>query len=199
MERNATDVMIQSTLMNLGTQGTYNSLVDERKGDFAKENTGLIEFEKTFVESVVENKSTTSMLYQQVDDNMVVTGYECDFATMKSQIVDTLKRNQNVIIGITYFEKDKDTPDPSRSPNAIAGGHEITVIGVKTDQKGETWFVCQDSDDDVNEPFEYPESWLLPRLHHAGLPEDIAERTMPDLKENWQITLENYRSVKKAQ
>ncbi len=197
LERNATDVLIQSTFMNLGSQQTYNSLIDERKGDFATEPTGLIEFEKTFVESIVENKSTTSMLYQQVDDNMIVTGYECDFATTKSQLLDTLKRNQNIIIGITYFEKDKEQPDPSRSPEAIAGGHEITIVGAKTDKNGETVFICQDSDDEVNLPIEYPESWLLPRLHHAGLPEDIAERTMQNQKENWQISLENYKQMKK--
>ena len=190
MERNATDVLIQSTLMNLGSQQTYNSLIDERKGDIATENTGLIEFEKTFIESVAENKSTTSMLYQQVDDNLVVTGYECDFATTKQQILDTLKRDQNVIIGITFFEKDKEQPDPNRPADAIAGGHEITIVGARTDKNGETIFICQDSDDEVNMPIEYPESWLLPRLHHAGLPEDIAERTMPDTKENWQITMD---------
>lgn len=198
MERNATDVLIQSTLMNLGSQQTYNSLIDERRGDIATENTGLIEFEKTFIESIAENKSTTSMLYQQVDDNMVVTGYECDFATTKQQILDTLKRDENVIIGITYFEKDKEQPDSTRPLDAIAGGHEITIIGARTDKKGETIFICQDSDDEVNMPIEYPESWLLPRLHHAGLPEDIAERTMPEMKENWQITMENYKEIKKA-
>lgn len=196
MERNATDVLIQSTLMNLGSQQTYNSLIDERKGDIATENTGLIEFEKTFIESVAENKSTTSMLYQQVDDNLVVTGYECDFATTKQQILDTLKRDQNVIIGITFFEKDKEQPDPNRPADAIAGGHEITIVGARTDKNGETIFICQDSDDEVNMPIEYPESWLLPRLHHAGLPEDIAERTMPETKENWQITMDNYKELK---
>lgn len=196
MERNTTDVLIQSTLMNLGSQQTYNSLIDERKGDIATENTGLIEFEKTFIESVAENKSTTSMLYQQVDDNLVVTGYECDFATTKQQILDTLKRDQNVIIGITFFEKDKEQPDPNRPADAIAGGHEITIVGARTDKNGETIFICQDSDDEVNMPIEYPESWLLPRLHHAGLPEDIADRTMPDTKENWQITMETYKELK---
>lgn len=198
LERNATDVLIQSMLMNLGSQNTYNSLIDERKGEFASENSGLIEFEKTFVESVIENKSTTSMLYQQVDDNAVVTGYECDFSTTKSQLLDTLKRGQNIIIGITYFEKDKETTDPSRSPEAIAGGHEITIVGAKTNEKGETIFICQDSDDEVNAPIEYPESWLLPRLHHAGLPEDIAERTLKNTKENWQISLENYKQTRNA-
>ncbi len=199
MERNAMDVLVQSTLMNLGSQGTYNSLIDERGGEIAVENSGLIEFEKTFVESVVENKSTTSMLYQQVDNNMVITGYECDFSVMRQQLLDTLKRDQNVIIGITQLERDKEHPDPSRSLDAIAGGHEITVVGAKVSKSGETIFICQDSDDEVNMPIEYPESWLLPRLHHAGLPEDIAERTMPaDMKENWEITMDCYKDMKGA-
>lgn len=196
LERNATDVLIQSTLMNVGSQQTYNALVDERKGEFAVENTGLIEFEKTFIETIAENKSTTSMLYQQVDENSVITGYECDFATTKAQLIDTLKRDQNIIIGITYLETDKEQPDPNRPSNAIAGGHEITIIGAKTAKNGETIFICQDSDDEINAPIELPESWLLPRLHHAGLPEDIAERTIKETKENWQIALENYRQNK---
>ena len=196
LERNATDVLIQSTFMNTGSQKTYNSIIDERKGNFSQNTSGLIEFEKTFIESVVENKSTTSMLYQQVDEDMVVTGYEADFKTIKKQILDTLKRDQNVIIGITYFEKDKENPDTTRSMDAIAGGHEITIVGAKTAKNGETVFVCQDSDDEVNAPVELPESWLLPRLHHAGLPEDIAERTIRDKRENWQISLENYKKMK---
>lgn len=179
LERNAMDVIIQSTFMNVASQQTYNSVVDERQGEFSQENTGLVEFEKTFLESVVQDKSTTSMVYQKINDNMEVTGYECDFQTTEQQIIDTLKRNQNVIIGITYFEKDKDEPDKSIPENTIAGGHEITIVGYKKAKNGETVFICQDSDDDVNMPVMYPASWLLPRLHHAGLPDDIAERTMP--------------------
>ena len=179
LERNAMDVIIQSTFMNVASQQTYNSIVDERQGEFSQENTGLVEFEKTFLESIVQDKNTNSMVYQKINDNMEVIGYECDFNTAEQQIIDTLKRNQNVIIGITYFEKDKDTPDKSIPENTIAGGHEITIVGYKKAKNGETIFICQDSDDDVNLPVMYPAKWLLPRLHHAGLPDDIAERTMP--------------------
>lgn len=199
MERNATDVLIQSTFMNVGSQQGYNSLIDEReKGEFAISNTGLIEFEKTYLESIVENKSTTSMLYQQVNEDNVVTGYEADFKTMKKQILDTLKRDKNVIIGITFFEQDKDKPDKTRPENSIAGGHEITIVGARKDKNGETIFICQDSDDEVNMPIECPESWLLPRLHHAGLPDDIADRTIKDKRETWEISLENYKNSKSA-
>ena len=186
LERNAMDVVLQSTFMNVASQQTYNSIVDERQGEFSNEKTGLVELEKTFLESIVQDKSTTSMVYQQINDNMEVTGYECDFKTTEQQIIDTLKRNQNVIIGLTYFEKDKDDPDKSIPENTIAGGHEITIVGYRKAKNGETIFICQDSDDDVNRPVMYPASWLLPRLHHAGLPEDIAERTLP-LEQNEQM------------
>lgn len=179
LERNAMDVIMQSTFMNVATQQTYNSVIDERKGEFSSDSTGLIEFEKTFIESVVQDKSTVSMVYQKIE-NMQLKGYECDFKTAERQIIDTLKRNQNVIIGITYFESDKDVPDKSVAPNTIAGGHEITIVGYRVARNGETVFVCQDSDDNVNMPVMYPASWLLPRLHHAGLPDDIAARTMPE-------------------
>lgn len=178
LERNAMDVIVQSTFMNVATQQTYNSVVDERGGEFSSDSTGLIEFEKTFIESVVQDKSTTSMIYQKIE-NMQLKGYECDFKTAEQQIIDTLKRNQNVIIGITYFENDSPNPDKSVPPNTIVGGHEITVVGYRVAKNGETVFICQDSDDNVNMPVMYPASWLLPRLHHAGLPDDIAERTMP--------------------
>ncbi len=199
MERNCVDVLIQSTLMQTGSQQTYNSLIDERKpGDFLNQITGLGETEKTFIETIAENKSTTSMVYQDVDENLTVTGYNCDFKTEKEQIIDTLKRGQNVIIGITFFESDKDMPDLSKSQNSIAGGHEITIVDQKTDRNGKTIFVCQDSDDEVNAPVEYPEDWLLPRIHHAGLPEDIAARTINEDKELWQYSLANYKEAKNA-
>lgn len=199
MERNSVDVLIQSTLMQVGSQQTYNSLIDERKpGDFLNQTTGLGETEKTFIETIAENKSTTSMVYQDVDENLIVKGYNCDFKTEKAQISDALKRGQNVIIGITFFESDKEVPDLSKSQKSIAGGHEITIVGEKIDKNGKSIFICQDSDDEVNAPVEYPEDWLLPRIHHAGLPEDIAARTIKENKELWQYALENFKDARNA-
>ena len=49
MNRSSIDVLMQSAFMQLGSQGTYNSLTDKRLGFLtSSDNTGLIEFEKTF-------------------------------------------------------------------------------------------------------------------------------------------------------
>ena len=69
-ERSIIDVLMQSTLMQLGSQQTYNSLIDKRApNSWTQEDGGLIDFEKTYVESVVEDKNTTSVTYQKVDEN----------------------------------------------------------------------------------------------------------------------------------
>ena len=67
-ERSSVDVLMQSTLMQIGSQQTYDSLSDKRKGKFNQNDKGLIEFEKTFTESVVEDKNKVSVTYQTVDE-----------------------------------------------------------------------------------------------------------------------------------
>ena len=86
-ERSIIDVLMQSTMMQLGSQQTYDSLLDKRApNEWTTDNGGLIEFEKTFVESVMENKNTTSVIYQKVDDNGKLVGHEKDFATIKKEL-----------------------------------------------------------------------------------------------------------------
>ena len=127
-ERSMIDVLMQSTLMQLGSQQTYNSLTDKRAPNaWTQEDGGLIDFEKTYVESVVEDKNTTSVTYQIVDENGRLTGYEKDFATIKKELLDTLKMGHNIIIGYTW-------PDPEND-NRLAG-HEITIVGYKTSSNG---------------------------------------------------------------
>ena len=189
-ERSIIDVLMQSTMMQLGSQQTYNSLTDRRAPNSWTEDTGgLIEFEKTYVESIMENKNTTSVVYQKVDENGRLVGYEKDFATIKKEIMDTLDMGHNVIIGYTW-------PNPDNG-NRL-DGHEITIVGTKEGNNGETIFICQDSDDDVDKPIEMTESYLLPKIHHAGLPEEIASRDF-EYKESWKIGLDEFSQRNKKQ
>lgn len=188
-ERSIIDVLMQSTLMQLGSQQTYNSLTDKRAPNaWTQEDGGLIDFEKTYVESVVEDKNTTSVTYQIVDENGRLKGYEKDFATIKRELLDTLKMGQNIIIGYTW-------PDPDND-NRLAG-HEITIVGYKQDKNGEGVFICQDSDDDVAKPVEMKESFLLPKIHHAGLPDEIASRDF-EYQDSWKVGLDEFQEMKKA-
>ena len=188
-ERSIIDVLMQSTMMQLGSQQTYDSLTDKRlPNSWTTDDSGLIEFEKTYVESIMENKNTTSVVYQKVDQNGRLAGYEKDFKTIKQELLDTLAMGHNVIIGYTW-------PDPENE-NRLAG-HEITIVGTKTARNGETIFICQDSDDNLDAPIEMSESELIPRIHHAGLPDEIASR---DFKydESWKIGVNDFSKKRQA-
>lgn len=174
LERSPIDVLMQSAFMNVGSQQSYNTLDDSRAGKFSNDNKGLIDFEKTFLESVVEDKNITSVTYQKVDENQKVVGYEATYDTVKNQLLETLNTGKNIIIGYTMTDEN----------NYIKGGHEITIIGSKTDANGELSFICNDTDDDNPNPIEYPASYLIPQIHHAGIPTDIAEKDLTQT-ENW--------------
>lgn len=185
-ERSLVDVLMQSTFMNVGSQQSYNSLTDIRGGKFNQENKGLIEFEKTFTESVVEDKNKISVTYQIVDENAKLTGYEVDFNTIKKHILDSLAMGENVIIGYTQVD----------GSNTIINGHEITIIGVKKDRNNKLIFVCNDTDDNNPNPIEYSEDYIIPKIHHAGLPQKIVENDVKFV-DNWVQGIESYKEAKK--
>lgn len=189
LERSSVDVLMQSTFMNVASQQTYNSLNDKRAGKFSNEDSGLIDYEKTFLESVVEDKNTMSVTYQNVDENQKIVGYSADYDTVKSQLLETLDRGNNIIIGYTLTD----------STSKIIGAHEITITEYKKAPNGDIIFVCNDTDDDVSEPVEYPATFLIPKIHHAGIPEDIAMRNM-EQTETWKYNIRelNQNANKKA-
>lgn len=185
-ERSIIDVLMQSTMMQLGSQQTYDSLTDKREPNaWTEEDGGLIDFEKTYVESIMENKNTISVIYQSVDENGKLKGYEKDFGTIKKELLDTLNMGHNIIIGYTW-------PDPDND-NKLAG-HEITIVDYRTAPDGEVIFICQDSDDGLDAPVEMPESFLIPSIHHAGLPEEIALSDF-DYEDSWKVGLESFEKM----
>jgi len=186
LERSSVDVLMQSTFMQVGSQQSYDTLTDKRAGKFNQNDKGLIEFEKTFTESVVEDKNKISVTYQTVDENAKLIGYETDFATMKKQINDALKLGKNVIIGYTHVD----------GTNTIKNGHEITIIGTRTDKNGKTVFICNDTDDNISRPVEYLEEYLLPKIHHAALPQSVIGDDV-NITENWVQGLRTYKETKR--
>lgn len=159
--RSSIDSLMQSTFMQLGSEGTYNSLNDKRYGEFNSNDKGLTEFEKNLTESIIDNNGAkTSVTYQNVDDNAVLTGYNYDFSVVQKHLLETLAAGSNIIIGITEVDDAK----------KIIGGHEITVINSKVDKKGELSFICNDTDDDYSGAVEIKAKDLLPKIHHAGIP-----------------------------
>lgn len=184
--RSSVDVLMQSAFMQLGSQSTYNSLIDKRYGSLNANDTGLTEFEKTFVESIVGNDGEkTSIVYQNVDENGVLQGYFHDAEIAQQHLIKTLDANKNVIIGITE----------TNSENKIIGGHEITVIGYKV-KNNELYFIYNDTDDNYVGALEIPAKELVPKIHHAGIPVNIAE--LPKEKNRGIQLLNTYIPQKKA-
>lgn len=187
-ERSPIDVLMQSTFMQIGSQQSYNSLTDKRTGKFNQNDKGLIEFEKTFTESVVEDKNKISVTYQTVDENARLVGYETDMDTLKRHLTSALDAGENVILGYTQTDNN----------NIIINGHEITLTGYRKNPDGKLTFICNDTDDNVSKPIEYSEDYLLPKIHHAALPQAIVAKDVK-LVENWVEGLKNYNEMKKQQ
>ncbi len=185
-ERSPIDVLMQSAFMQVGSQQSYDSLTDKRKGKFNQNDKGLIEFEKTFTESVVEDKNKISITYQTVDENARLIGYETDKETLKRHLTNALDMGENVILGYTQTDAN----------NIIINGHEITVIGYKKDPSGKLTFICNDTDDNISKPIEYSEDYLLPKIHHAALPKEVVESDVK-LVENWVEGLNSYNDMKR--
>ena len=179
-ERNIADVLIQSAIMRLGSQNTYDSLTDNRQPIFNSNTQGLIEIEKTFVESLIKGKEITSLVYQKIDDEQNLVGYTCSFDKMSKHITDTLKSGDDVIIGYVLTNETAGivnnsdyNPKTHGAPNQVINGHEITIVDYIQDKSGKISFVCIDTDDDSNDFVIYNADWLLPKIHHAGYPASI--------------------------
>lgn len=184
-ERSLVDVLMQSTLMNIGSQGTYDTLTDTRTGKYNPDNRGLTDIEKNFVEEVVQERPKVSVTYQILDEEGKLVGYECDFATTQKHILDALKLNNNVIIGYTQMDNNK----------KVINGHEITIIGTETAPDGKLMFICNDTDDNNSEPIKWAADELLPLIHHAGLPKEVLKDDV-EFVESWKQTLADYQQLK---
>lgn len=183
-ERSCVDVLIQSALLNLGSQHTYNALTDERTGKFNPDSSGLTDFEKNFVEEIVFENPKISVVYQALDENGYLTGYNCEPEETKQHILKSLQLGQNVIVGYTHLNESKQ----------VDGGHEITILDYKQDENGKGYFICNDTDDNKDEPISIAEEKLLPLIHHAGISQEaLSEQDI--IIEPWREILEELKPV----
>ena len=183
-ERSLIDVLMQSTFMNIGSQQTYNSLTDIRTGKYNPDNTGLTDIEKGFAEAVTTGKNKCSVTYQKLDDNGFITGYECDFPTMKKHIKKALDMGENVIVG--YTQKDE--------TGKVINGHEITIVKIEKDANGKEIFVCNDTDDESDLPVKYYVDEFIPSIHHAGLPKEAIKEDLDNIPQ-WHEAIEYYKEL----
>lgn len=184
--RNGIETAYQSALTFLATR-SYDPATDLRDSEIPGETSkGLTEPEKTLMETIIkDNGGVMSVTYQAVagkanprpgeEGNSYLYGYTRTFEQTVTDIIEALKLGEFVIIGIT---------DTDQS-GAIVGGHEITITSAFVDKKdGELKFVVADSDDGVPAPVVRTARELVPRIHHAGMPLDIAKRVHKEQARN---------------
>ena len=175
---------MQSTFMNIGSQHTYNSITDIRTGSFNPDNRGLTDIEKNLAEVIVEGKNKISVTYQILDESGKIIGYECPQENTLKHIKEALKMGENVIVGYTHTD----------SNNRVINGHEITIVGIETDKKGREVFICNDTDDFKDAPVKYDVKYLLPKIHHAGLPQSALKEDV-QIVEGWVDVLNQYKNA----
>lgn len=162
-ERSTVDVLMQSALMNVGSQHTYNALNDRRQaGIFNPSDAGLSEFEKNFTEEIATGQQRTAVTYQILDDTGRITGHTCDMQTMANQFITALQSGENVIVGCV----------DTNSEGQVINGHEITITDAMTTPNGDLVFACNDTADGSDEPTYVLAQNLLEKVHHAGLPQE---------------------------
>lgn len=181
-ERSVTDVLIQSALLNLASQHSYDALTDERTGKFNSDSTGLTDMEKTFAEQIVFESPRISVTYQQLDETGKLVGYNCEPHETLNHILKSLELGQNVIVGYTHIDEN----------NQINGGHEITIIGYEKDENGNGYFIYNDTDDEIDTAVKVSEEKLLPLIHHAGIPKE-ALSSMDVIVEPWREIIEWFK------
>jgi len=159
-ERSIVDIIMQSTIMNLGSGGTYESIGD-RYGltsykcyDFAE--SGLKAEMAEFVLDILCDDNIECSIYKDYDYKANKLKDMYNPADIKNEILDALNRKGSVVAGFCWND-------------AITGicGHEITIIGYTTNMNGDGFFIIQDSDDSESKPALWEEKSCLEMLHHA--------------------------------
>jgi len=174
-ERSVVDVLMQSALMNVGSQHSYNALNDKRDPSiFNPSDAGLSEFEKNFTEGVATGNAKTAVTYQILDETGKITGHTCDMQTMANQIITSLQMGENVIVGCV------DTNEEGQ----VINGHEITITNALTTPNGDLVFACNDTADGSDEPTYMLAQNLLEKVHHAGLPKEaVGDMEVPKVSD----------------
>jgi len=153
-ERSMIDIIVQSMIMNLGTDDNYNSLTDLiycDDDDFKLGNSGLYNYETSYAKGVLFNKNNELNIYSIELENGSIIKLQSK-SSIKEELMEHLKKGENIVIG--YIQKDHSI-------------HEITIIGHTTNDNGEGFFICQDSCQEDAKPAIYSENFIISNIEHA--------------------------------
>ena len=152
-ERSMIDVLMQSTIMQLGSSQTYDSILDKRKvNQLTCETEGLINLETEYAKSILLDCDNCNEIYTNIDKGKVI---DHNSNKAKKDLDKALAQGKVVTIGYIF------------GSDGALGGHEIVVVGKTKNLKNEEFYICQDSDDFQSKPILMESEYLLNQIHHA--------------------------------
>jgi hypothetical protein len=177
----------QSALMFLATR-TYDPAIDLRDDEFnpGQGSIGLTADEEALMQTIVKDIGGVSAVTYQVvagKDNPqpgeeganFLYGYTRSFEQITSDIIESLRMGQPVIIGSIDTEAN----------GSIYSPHVNTITGAFMDPKShELMFTMADSDDNIPSLVVHSAREIIPKIHHATFPLKIAKRINAEMEAN---------------
>ena len=115
---------------------------------------------------------------------------------VKEEIVNAMREGKSVSLDV-WATTDKEFRFIDEN-NQVNGGHEITIIGYQKDENGTEYFICNDTDDEIDSAVSIKVSDLLPKIHHAGISRE-ALSSEDVIVEPWKEYIEWFQQVLKAE
>ena len=150
-ERTTTDILFQSMIFQIGTQGSYNSVSDKHSSFFNKEE-GLNNIEENYILKILLGVKPQDTVYREYNSDWSLEKEE-DNSKIEKDIDSALSKGKYILIGINC----SDTKD-------YTDGHELTIIGKIKGMDGTEYYVCKDTDEYYNRPVQIKKEFLLENI-----------------------------------
>ena len=141
-ERNTIDILFQSLVFQIGTQGTYNAISDKHYSSLNKDG-GLNDVEKNYVLQILLGTKTQDKKDIAPDKDR----------NREKDIDDALNQGKYILVGINCSETEDNVE-----------GHELTIIDKIKGLDGVEYYVCKDTDEIFSRPVLIKKDFLFERI-----------------------------------
>ncbi len=152
-ERTSIDILFQSLVFQIASQGTYNSITDTHSSLFNKEG-GLNSTEKEYALKILTGRDVKGKLYRNYNNKKLCKN--ADNKIIEKDIEKELKKGKLIMISINC----------SNDKNILTDGHEITIISKQKKSDGKEYYVCKDSDELESTPLYVEKDILLDQIFY---------------------------------
>lgn len=150
-ERSTIDILFQSLVFQIASQGTYNSITDKHSSIYNKKG-GLNINEEVYALKILTGRNIKDETYRIYHNKKL--SESTNIKTVEQNIDNVLKQGNLVFIGVNC----------SDNKTIFTEGHEITIIGKQKLSDGKEYYVCKDSDEAGDKPLYKEKNKLLEKI-----------------------------------